>query len=423
MTLSLGLLLIATLALSCLSTSIFKQQDQALAQQYIQTIKYRNLVIDLGNGVRTNAQLTLPAVGKGPFPAVLLVHGSGRTDMNETGPNAKPFWQISQYLSERGFAVLRYDKRGIGANHAIVDSNLWGNATFNDLKRDAQRALAVLINQPEVDPNKITILGHSEGTILAPRVAIDNATKVKNLVLMGAVAQNLSDIAYLQGVSIPLLYAEKVLDHDHDGMLSISEANQNPVFSTMAGNLTLLLETTNGTKHQLNPKYNTNNDAYISINNELKPKLIAQVKSLSVVTPGKKCTSTCPIWVRSHYALEPTLSIIGNVPPKTSILILQGENDTQTPVHQAFLLQQALIDKRHPDHTLITYPNLGHLFYPSSQWSTGFGPIQQNVLADLYAWLEAHSGLSHSVATPTSAIGANTSPLNTTTTSPSSSSK
>src|SRR5712691_922495 len=321
MTLSLGLLLIGILGLSCLSTTIFRQQNQALAQQYIQTIKYRNLVIDLGNGVKTNAQLTLPAVGKGPFPAVLLVPGSGAVDMNETlTKNAKPFWQISQYLSERGFAVLRYDKRGIGANHAIVDSNIWGNATFNDLKRDAQRALAVLINQPEVDPNKITILGHSEGTILAPRVAIDNATKVKNIVLMGAVAQNLSDIAYLQGVSIPLLYAEKVLDHHHDGMLSISEANQNPVFSTMAGNLTLLLETTNGTKHQLNPKYNTNNDAYISINNELKPKLIAQVKSLSVVTPAKKCTGTCPIWVRSHDALEPTLSIVGNVSPKTSIL-------------------------------------------------------------------------------------------------------
>ena len=68
---SLGLLLIGILALSCLSTSIFKQQDGALAQQYIQTIKYRNLVIDLGNGVKTNAQLTFPAVGKGPFPGVL----------------------------------------------------------------------------------------------------------------------------------------------------------------------------------------------------------------------------------------------------------------------------------------------------------------------------------------------------------------
>src|SRR5437867_881159 len=95
----LGLLLIATLALSCLSTSIFKQQDGALAQQYIQKIKYRNIVIDLGNGVKTNPQLTLPAIGKGQFPGVLLIHGSGAVDQNETlEKNAKPFWQIAQYL-------------------------------------------------------------------------------------------------------------------------------------------------------------------------------------------------------------------------------------------------------------------------------------------------------------------------------------
>src|SRR5713226_1208409 len=104
MTLSLGLFLIGILGLSCLSTGIFKQQDGALAQQYVQTIKYRNLVIDLGNGVKTNAQLTLPTVGKGPFPAVLLIPGSGAVDMNETvAKNAKPFCQIAQYLSERGF--------------------------------------------------------------------------------------------------------------------------------------------------------------------------------------------------------------------------------------------------------------------------------------------------------------------------------
>ncbi|MGA9150566.1 MAG: hypothetical protein WBZ36_08310 [Candidatus Nitrosopolaris sp.] len=56
---------------------IFKQQDQTLAQQYIRTIKFRNLVIDLGNGVKTNARLTYPAVGKGPFPGVLLIQGTG----------------------------------------------------------------------------------------------------------------------------------------------------------------------------------------------------------------------------------------------------------------------------------------------------------------------------------------------------------
>jgi hypothetical protein len=71
---STGLILIGILVLSCLSTSIFKQQNQALAQQSIQTIKYRNLVIDLGNGLKTNAQLTYPAVGKAPFPGVSLIH-------------------------------------------------------------------------------------------------------------------------------------------------------------------------------------------------------------------------------------------------------------------------------------------------------------------------------------------------------------
>lgn len=98
MTLSLGLSLIGILGLSCLSTSIFKQQDQALAQQYVQTTKSRNLVIDLGNGLKTNAQLTYPAVGKGPFPGVLLIHGSG----GESVLSPTPYTPIAEYLSERG---------------------------------------------------------------------------------------------------------------------------------------------------------------------------------------------------------------------------------------------------------------------------------------------------------------------------------
>jgi uncharacterized protein len=97
----------------------------------------------------------------------------------------------------------------------------------------------------------------------------------------------------------------------------------------------------------------------------------------------------------SVYNIEPDLSIIGNVSKSIGILLLNGENDSQTPVQQSFLLQQRLTEVNHPDHTLITYPNLGHVFYPSSQWLTSFGPIQPYVLADLYAWLEAHSGFTH----------------------------
>ncbi len=439
-TLKITLIIATILCLCAISFLVYGSSGNPVnvsvyAQSYLQTIKYKNLVIDLGNGVKANAQLTYPAVGKGPFPGVLLIAGTGPEDMNETlssihidnntgskiYPTARPFFQISKYLSERGFAVLRYDKRGtnytnldkfllgVANSTALVDSNVWGNATFNDLKQDAEKALDVLIQQPEVDDNKITLIGHSEGTIIAIRVAIDNPAKVDNIVLIGAVAQNLRELGYFQGVMLPVLYAQQVLDHNHNGLLSVQEASGNPILSTIVGNLTLHLTqnitTANGTTaKQLRSQYNTNNDTFISINDELKPKLVKQLQSLSVVTPGKKCIgTTCPIWLRSHYALEPTLSIIGNVPPTISILIQQGENDSQTPVQQAFLLQQALIDKKHPDHTLITYPNLGHAFYHSSQWQTSLGPIEPYVLADLYAWLESHSGFTHiPISTPSS---------------------
>jgi hypothetical protein len=106
------------------------------------------------------------------------------------------------------------------------------------------------------------------------------------------------------------------------------------------------------------------------------------------VVPGEKCTGgTCPIWLASHYSLTPTLDIIGKVPSDTSILIQQGKNDSQATIQQAYLLQQKLTEVRHPDHTLITYPNLGHLFYPSSQWMTSKGPMDQKVLQDLFTWL------------------------------------
>lgn len=89
----------------------------------------------------------------------------------------------------------------VGANNQIIDSNIWGNLTFDDLKNDAEIALGVLIQQPEVDPSKIALIGHSEGTLIAPRIVIDqenktNATTIKNIVLMASVAQNVMDLLH-----------------------------------------------------------------------------------------------------------------------------------------------------------------------------------------------------------------------------------
>ena len=81
------------------------------------------------------------------------------------------------------------------------------------------------------------------------------------------------------------------------------------------------------------------------------------------------------------------MDIISKVPSDTSILIQQGKNDSQTPIQQAFLLQQELTEIRHPDHTLITYPDSGHVFHSSSQWVTDLGSMEPKVLEDLFDWL------------------------------------
>ena len=396
------------------------------AQQDLETIKYRNMVIDLGDGVKTNAQLTIPAVGNGPFPGVLLIHGSGAVDMNETAgyihidnktgkkiyPSAQPFFEIAQYLSERGFEVLRYDKRGVGANYSILDTNVWENATANDYIQDGKKALNVLLQQPEVDPKRISIIGHSEGTLYAPRIAIDNSTNVKNIILMGVLAQNpVKVVEYYQDVSLPLEYASQVLDRNHTGSISIQQIANDPLLRQfLVPSSVMRTNNTEAITTSLAKDFGTS--GYISIEKQLKPLLvkgyenITSFKSLKCNQPG-----VCPVLWKSLSSLIPNISIISNVSKSTGILILNGENDTQTPVQQAFLLQQKLTDVNHPDHTLITYPDLGHLFYPSSQWQTGIGPIQQYVLADIYSWLESHNGFTPLTTSTQSSYTSNTSKI------------
>jgi pimeloyl-ACP methyl ester carboxylesterase len=314
----------------------------------------------------------------------LLVPGSGAVDMNETlSPDTKPFWQISQYLSERGFVVLRYDKRGIGANSQIIDPNIWGNVTFEDLKRDAKTALNVLTQQPEVDKNQITIIGHSEGTLIAPRIAIEqknatNASTIKNIVLMGSAATTIADLAYYQKVGIALEYMHQVLDKNHTGSISLQEAIKDPLVGRFF--VANFGSTTNTTT------------AFIDIDRQVKPLLEKELEEFTKADVNARCDNPegCPIWFNSAATLEPNVSVIGNLSKSTGILMLNGENDPLTPVQQSFLLEQRLTEVNHPDHTLITYPGLGHTFAISPQWSTGLGPIEQYVLSDLHGWLSDH---------------------------------
>ena len=104
--------------------------------------------------------LTIPE-GDGPFPAMVLVSGSGQQNRDEELMNHRPFWVIADYCARHGIAVLRYDDRGVGGSDGEVM-----NATSMDFSYDAEAAFDYLRNRKEINATKVGILGHSEGGVI-----------------------------------------------------------------------------------------------------------------------------------------------------------------------------------------------------------------------------------------------------------------
>ncbi len=127
-------------------------------------VSYENKV----QNVTLAATFTVPE-GKGPFPGVLLITGSGPQDRDESLLGQKPFLILSDYLTRHGIAVLRADDRGVGKSTGV-----FANATTADFSTDVEAGVAYLKTRAEVDPHKIGLIGHSEGGVIAPMVAARN---------------------------------------------------------------------------------------------------------------------------------------------------------------------------------------------------------------------------------------------------------
>lgn len=119
-------------------------------------------------GVTLAGTLTLPP-GRGPFPAAILITGSGPEDRDETVFGHKPFAVLADHLTRAGIAVLRYDDRGTAAS-----TGAFAGATSADFATDANAAFAFLRARPEIDRRAIGFIGHSEGGMIAPLAARDN---------------------------------------------------------------------------------------------------------------------------------------------------------------------------------------------------------------------------------------------------------
>ena len=170
--------------------------------------------ITVGEGERAlPGTLTMPK-GDGPFPAIVLVHGSGPHDRDETiGPN-KPFLDIARGLAAQGIAVLRYEKRTKARPQDFTGGDF---GVDQETTNDAVLAVDALRRTDGVDPKRVFVLGHSQGGLMAPRIAAVSG-HVAGLVLMAAPSRPLLDILIEQNRRLAVLDDGKTSDAEREAI-------------------------------------------------------------------------------------------------------------------------------------------------------------------------------------------------------------
>ncbi|MGC2620108.1 MAG: alpha/beta fold hydrolase, partial [Acidobacteriaceae bacterium] len=152
------------------------------APDYAQPAKFQESPVTVGAAPwQLDGTLTVP-VGAGPFPAVVLVAGSGPEDQDETIVGNKPFKDIAWGLASRGIAVLRFNKRTLQYGKELK-AHQAGFTVNEESVDDARAAVALLATHADIDPQRIFVLGHSLGAMLAPRIA-QGDKQVAGLIIM-----------------------------------------------------------------------------------------------------------------------------------------------------------------------------------------------------------------------------------------------
>jgi len=308
-------------------------------------------------GVTLAGTLTLPQ-GKGPFPAAVMITGSGAQDRDETILGHKPFAVIADRLTRDGIAVLRVDDRGFAKS-----TGDFASATDDDFAVDAAANVAFLRGRADIDPARIGLIGHSEGGLVAPKVAARDP-KIAFIVLMAGPGVPLSDVLRAQRAALApamgqnpeqIRQAQALLDHVDAAMRGSkdeAEANARAV------------------------------------------KVIKAEGGDLVRAPGAAESLAAQLssgWMRDlmDYDPRPTLAKV-----KCPILALNGSKDGQVPPDQNLPAIRAAT-KDNPDVTIIELPGLNHLFQTAKTGAVGeYADIEETVapiaLDAMSDWIRKH---------------------------------
>lgn len=305
-------------------------------------------------GVRLAATLTLPQ-GAGPFPAAILITGTGPQDRDETIEGHKPFAIWADALTRRGVAVLRYDDRGVAGSTGVFAA-----ATQRDFASDVKAALTWLVARPEIDAARIGLIGHSEGATFAELAIEDGARPAWLVALAGpalsggeTITAQVEQIAHASGMS-----AEAV---------ARNVALQRRLMQTLASHA----EDADAARLALEP---------LLLESGRSPAEAAQL-----------ATAMSGDWYRGMVALDPADAIRAIRAPMLAVF---GGKDLQVPADQ----NAAALSRHKPDAEVVVLPGLNHLFQPAETGlPTEYGQIETtldpSVIETVVDWVAARSGL------------------------------
>ncbi|WP_310532843.1 alpha/beta fold hydrolase [Novosphingobium sp.] len=304
---------------------------------------YRSEEVSIPNpaapGVTLAGTLTLPQ-GKGPFPAAILISGSGPQDRDETLAGHKPFAVIADHLTRHGFAVLRHDDRGTDKS-----TGDFSKATSADFASDANAAFAWLAARPEIASGKIGFIGHSEGGMIAP-IAMAGNPKVAYAVLLAGPGTRLDQ----------LMLSQQRLVGSQMGRSEADLDKAEPVFAQIFAAVA---------------KSKDNAETEAAIAAIFTPQARADF-GLPADAPASILTARLGgPWFRYflNYDPVPNLARI-----KVPVLAINGSLDRQVPAADNLAaIRKALAANK--DVTIVELPGLNHLFQTAK--TGGIGEYQQ----------------------------------------------
>lgn len=321
-----------------------------------------------GDGASLAGTLTVPP-GPGPHPAAVLITGSGAQDRDETIFDHKPFAVIADALSRAGIAVLRSDDRGVGGSTA-------GSApsTSSTFATDVAAAVAYLRAQPEIDPDRIGLIGHSEGGIIAPMVAAADERIAYIVMLAGTgvsgrelMPLQLAAVSRAAGVSEESI-ARQVAAQEAAFDLVIAGASDDGIRAAVA---VLVDEQLAGAS-----------EAEREANRERGYEMAFR----QVSSP----------WFRAFLIEDPRVNLRDVTCP---VLALNGTRDTQVPAELNLeAIAEALQEAGNEDVETIALEDLNHLFQHAQTGGVGeYGVIEETfspeALELIAAWIRARVGL------------------------------